>query len=298
MDFSPAALETGADHLFDRLYSNPRRYGFACEDDAADALCRYWSNFMTGTVPAPGIPDPSGEAGHKAPERNMYWIARSVCRARRHREVRIDMASIHLGWEARERQDEWLNPAPHDTAGIPEKEIPGAADAFVASIPAACILGQLDTRSRRILFLFLSCAPEAGEAETRMVARGLGIPLAWLDARAHEARNQVLAETERRRHETELLASFWQSIRFFETQGQDESDPLRQAMRAQALARARSRYQALRNRLVRKRILVPHSAIARILGVPKGSVDSGIYYLRAAETGARGNGLRCGSPTE
>lgn len=297
MDFSPAALETGTESLFDRLYSNPRRYGFACEDDAADALCRYWSNFMSGTVAAPGIADPSGEAGQKVPERNMYWIARSICRARRHREVRVDMASIHLGWEARERQDEWLNPVLHDTAGTPEKEIPGAADAFVASIPASCILGQLDTRSRRILFLFLSCAPEAGDAETRMVARGLGIPLAWLVARAHEARNQVLAETERRRHETELLASLWQRVRFFEAQGQDESDPLRLALRARTIARARSHYQVLRNRLARKRILVPHSAIARILGVPKGSVDSGIYYLRAAETNARGNGLRSGCPT-
>lgn len=258
--------------IVDRLYCHPARYGFTCEDDAADALSFHWRRIANCAIRT--MKDETGYF-----DQNLRWIAHTMGRSRRLRQARLDVASIHLGWEARELQDEWRW---GDAAGTVQDGEDARSDEFIASIPAECITSRLDTLSRRILYLFLSCAMEAGDAEVRMVARRLGIPVCWLAARTHDARQYVLAESERRKRESEQLASLWQQVRTLESQGDRDDDPVRASHRKRKLARARERYAAVCARLSRRKLLVPHSAVARILGVPKGSVDSGIYYLRAA----------------
>jgi hypothetical protein len=46
------------------------------------------------------------------------------------------------------------------------------------------------------------------------------------------------------------------------------------------LERERARCAKAKEELGCLRIVVPNSVVARILGIPKGTVDSGLYYLR------------------
>ena len=45
----------------------------------------------------------------------------------------------------------------------------------------------------------------------------------------------------------------------------------------------RIHYLSLQERIARYKVLVTNRTVAEILGVPKGSVDSGLFYLRAQD---------------
>jgi hypothetical protein len=57
-----------------------------------------------------------------------------------------------------------------------------------------------------------------------------------------------------------------------------------------SLERERRRFGRALEELGDMRLIVPNSVVARILGVPKGTVDSGLYYLRRRYLGAAGAG--------
>jgi hypothetical protein len=46
-------------------------------------------------------------------------------------------------------------------------------------------------------------------------------------------------------------------------------------------ALCKSRYESLLDKKSRCRLLVPNRVIAELLRIPKGSVDSGLFYLKA-----------------
>jgi hypothetical protein len=60
----------------------------------------------------------------------------------------------------------------------------------------------------------------------------------------------------------------------------DESDHYRRQNLSHALEREWGRYSRVKADLASLKTIVSNSLVARILGVPKGTVDSGLYYLR------------------
>lgn len=72
----------------------------------------------------------------------------------------------------------------------------------------------------------------------------------------------------------------WTRIRLLEARLADESDPYREEKLGSFIERERGRYAKAKAELASLRTVVPNSIVARILGIPKGTVDSGLYYLR------------------
>jgi hypothetical protein len=72
----------------------------------------------------------------------------------------------------------------------------------------------------------------------------------------------------------------WCRLRFLETRLREELEQPRREKLSSALERERIRFERARSELRSFRPVVPNAVVARILGVPKGTVDSGLYYLK------------------
>ena len=72
----------------------------------------------------------------------------------------------------------------------------------------------------------------------------------------------------------------WSRIRLLEVRHRECDDEDRRAELERRMACERRRLDNLRDQLARVPGHTPHKDIADVLGVPKGTVDSGIHYLK------------------
>jgi len=134
--------------------------------------------------------------------------------------------------------------------------------------------------SSRLVYLAVKCAWEIDEVGVAQVAASAGVQREWLSAAVEQARRSL--EPERSRVERLILRrnASWCRRRLLEGKLERETDLFRQSRLSTALERERIRSAKIKNELANFRTIVPNSVVARILGVPKGTVDSGLYYLR------------------
>jgi DNA-directed RNA polymerase specialized sigma24 family protein len=143
---------------------------------------------------------------------------------------------------------------------------------------AALIRSEADHRN--FLFLALKCARIIGPENAAALAevsgvgedRILSLSVSLREIRA--AREQRLETFRARRNR-----AFAQS-RLLETELQGEVDTERIAVLRASLAKARKRMRAAVNRMARVKLAPTNLEIARAVGVPKGTVDSGLYWLK------------------
>jgi len=70
------------------------------------------------------------------------------------------------------------------------------------------------------------------------------------------------------------------AIRLLETELKDEVDPGKRADAEEALVRMRKRMHSAMQRMSRVGLSPTNLEISKVLGVPKGTVDSGLYWLK------------------
>ena len=265
-----------------RLFRAPERFGFASEDDAADALAKNWKKL--GGVAKSMKSDPErGEASVDAGpyvDTCLRWLAKTERRNRKRREERETASSCGEVWEIREAMSEW------GSVGGQETEFASArlCRNSVADIPARYFMSSLCVESRRIIFLYLKCAWEADDALTLRVARRTGVPFPWLANMAERARRHLEPERARIDRLNSSMNTVWLRIRVAEKRIAEDPDSRHRAELEARLARDRQRYEKLTVQRGAIRPIVPNSEVAKLLGVPKGTVDSGIYYLRASKS--------------
>ncbi len=92
--------------------------------------------------------------------------------------------------------------------------------------------------------------------------------------REREPRDRRLETFRLRRNRAFSLA------RLLETELQGETDPQRIAILRSRVSRARLRMEAAMRRMSRVGLAPTNREIARVLGIPKGTVDSGLYWLK------------------
>jgi hypothetical protein len=112
----------------------------------------------------------------------------------------------------------------------------------------------------------------------------------WLGAAIEQARRSLEGERSRVERLAERRNASWTRLRLLEARLAGESEAGRSAALASALAREEARYARAREELAALRTIVPNSVVARILGIPKGTVDSGLYYLKKRYGGETGRG--------
>jgi hypothetical protein len=261
-----------------KLYREPRRFGFEGEDDASEALYRYRRRIL-------GLADRYVDLG---PPFEVYlfsslrFLARTVRRERKQAREREIVCERSERWDIESRGPSSVPLRP----GGDGPEIEGFSRSPVGGLsgPEAAAL------KKRIVFLYLKCAWEASDAATDKIAQAAGVPADWLAAAS--AQSLRFLEPERRRFEglEARRDRSWARLCLLEERLHDEPEPSRRALLESAVRAERGRFDRACVELKAFRPIVPNSVVARILGVPKGTVDSGLYYLRMRQAGKDGRG--------
>jgi len=141
-------------------------------------------------------------------------------------------------------------------------------------------MAGLTSVRKRLLFLLLKCAWEVDDELINKCSLLLGIPSHYLFNLIELARRRTESAQLQQEQINVKLHSLWIRLRVLELRREtcllkSEKDYIQHS-----LERARTRYLRLLERRKTKRSVVSNECIAEILGVPKGSVDSGLYYLR------------------
>jgi hypothetical protein len=268
------------------VYEEHSRYGFDDEDDAADALLRYRRRIERLVDRF----EDRGQSFDAYLATSLRYLARSVRRDRRFkadRELVCErLAYPSYGSEGPPDEDS-------DPFCCPPRSGPSLEDEPVPARPAprkckrrprarggALPPPLRPANSSRLVYLAIKCAWEIDEAGIERVAASAGIDPAWLSAAVEQARRSLCAERERVDRLVERRNSSWCRQRILEARLEDELSPERRLRLEASLERERLRFERLQAELGLMRIVVPNSVVARIVGVPKGTVDSGLYYLR------------------
>lgn len=270
---SPGGRDSFIDAVAKGIFTEPWRFGFIDADGAADALIVHRQRIAS-------LLDHYEEAGSSFDAyvaTSIRFIAKSRRRFARRRHEREYVSERAISFSTAP-EGEWVEtPTPEYTAEA-------------CSRPA-----HSDTRRHRrakdsrLLFLFLKCAWEAGDHEIAEVARRTGSPPEELSESLRQARAYL--EKERMRYERLSLRRdrAWARLRIVEARSSDILDAGHREAYEPLVEGARTEHERALAALARFKPLVPNSVIARILGVPKGSVDSGLHFLkRDAAAGTAG----------
>lgn len=267
----------GRDLIMERVaalvYGKYRKYGFDDEDDAADALLRYRGRIVkfVDRFEDRGLPFDACLAA------NLRFLARSVRRDRRRDNERESVCerAVFSEQEGDEAEPELQLPPRAECDRAPAKRRPRARGGRIPRCPA-----EAAAYSSRLVFLAIKCAWEIEDEGIARVAASAGVGSDWLAAAVEQARRSLQSEHARVERLTQRRNASWTRIRLLEGRIAGEMDPYRRAQTAAAKEREEARYARVKEELGMLRTIVPNSVVARILGIPKGTVDSGLYYLR------------------
>jgi hypothetical protein len=265
------------------VYSSYARFGFDDEDAAAEALLKHRGRIvkLVDRFEDRGIPFDACLAA------SLRYLAKTVRRDRRlasDRQLICESAvlggagqgetcdmpySFGDGWvgEGCCREDPELRPAP--------RRRPRARGGSVT-----CGAMERAAYSSRLVYLAIKCAWEIDEEGVARVAASAGVGREWLGAAVEQARRSLEAERSRVERLVQRRNASWCRQRLLEGKLGAETDSYRRSRLAASLERERVRCSRIKGELASLRTIVPNSVVARILGVPKGTVDSGLYYLR------------------
>lgn len=249
------------------VYRDPLRFGFDCDDDAAEALIRYKERIKSFVVryTDKGVPF---EAYLST---SLRFLARSIRREGRRKREKELVCERSEGWDAELRRDSWaaqplLLEACMDFPWAREGRKPRG--------------GEVEAFRTRLIFLYLKCAWDVDEDVTEKVAQAVDVPPDWLSAAAAQSLRSLEAERSRFERLCCRRDRAWGRICLLEGRQRLELDPFIRADLAQSLRKERERLGRVRREIKAFRPTVSNAVVARILGVPKGTVDSGLFYLR------------------
>jgi DNA-directed RNA polymerase specialized sigma24 family protein len=264
------ATGEGLDLIFETLtgliYERPERFGFDGVDDAAEAILRYRQRIRS----LPARYEDTGSSFEAYLCSCLRFIARTMMRNRKRRREKELVCERHETWQFEEKLE-----AGGELVLPPDGERPLAFEG--GRLRSRC---ELSAFRSRLVFLYLKCAWDSSDERTRLVAAVSEVPVDWLAA----VTAQALRSLEDERLRFEKLSSrrdrSWGRLRLLEGRLREELDAAGKLRISDALQREKSKLERTRTELSSFRPVVPNSVVARVLGVPKGTVDSGLYYLR------------------
>jgi hypothetical protein len=266
LDFQASGI--GWDELIRSLslfvYRYPRRYSWCTEDDCSDFFILFYPRLLR--IVARFRYD--GRPFEAYLRSCLRWQLLSFA-GRRHARLRRDrVLGLPDAWGAVQEegpgyaddQTDWARPEPF------------AVDEHGRLV---CVHGV-----RQVLLLLMKCVMDAGDQLIDHVAYVTGYNRFWL----FHAAEQLKAGLARRRQRLENLcrkrcACFFQLLML-----RDElancCDPLRREILRERSAAEHRRFRAIGREIASVPRSPTHQDIARVLGIPKGSVDSGVHYAR------------------
>lgn len=285
-----SAQEYAVFHQFSfRVFANPQHFGFESADEAAEAFLHYKNRI--GTIVRKSI--------HMEDKADAYldvcmrFLAKSIKRSKRKRE-RFDCVFessqeiLGYGVEAILEQ-----PTPEaDTEAVDFEGVyanPHTDEKcrqFIRDIPSEVFFRSMSASAKRLLYLVVKCAWQVDDAVIAKAAFSIGVPTIWLQGIVEKARLSTEAVRIFKTKLDEKINLVWVDMLLLEAKLKgSELKPEERAGLLDRLQRKKHRYEVLLKQKSRCKVSVPNRVVAELLHVPKGSVDSGLYYLRKRAAG-------------
>lgn len=257
--------------LAGKVFSCPRRYGFSSGDEAAEAFIRYKKRLRSIIRKSGDIHDNKDAYMDSC----LRFLAKSVQRSFRRKEL-SDFVLESAG------EGSNCVAAQTDCSLESRPSMAGDSERFISSISPSYFLARMGAEEKRLLYLVIKCAWEMDDVMAEKAAARIGVPILWLCALLHQASASLEPSRLCLARMNERGNAMWVRLRLIEAELRgDNVRPERREKLLESAGRCRKRYKALLERKGRYRILVSNRAIAELLRIPKGSVDSGLFYLKA-----------------
>jgi len=201
----------------------------------------------------------------------LAWQLRNFARERKRGERSWNVA---LRIEPREWDVEAREASLEET----EHRVP--ADVLSASGSEIARLIRTSSDRRNLLFLILKCSRRLEEGKAASLAELAGVSKQRLAGLMSELSQLREARVERLETFRCRRNGAFSQVRLLETELQGELDERKRQELACRLVKARRRMKSAMARMARVGLAPTNKEISRILGIPKGTVDSGLYWLK------------------
>ncbi len=241
------------------LYRNPRIYGLKDEDDVGELFARY-----PGRIEA--ILRKYREARGYFPAYLVATVRFLALSLRRDRARAFDRRMVF------EEEAALCAEHPPETdylAGDPESPLPESRGRGPY---------RRSTLRSRFLYLSVKCAWTADEGFLRQAARSLGVDEIRLSRSLSRARSRTLSVRDRWEDRKAARDASWVRLRVLERRLSREEDPFVRTMLRERIERERERFRRRLEETRRMRLTISNKAVAEVLGIPKGTVDAGVYF--------------------
>ena len=279
-------LEQVVQSIAELVYRYPAgKPGFA-EEDAAEFLIRFYPRIRKLVRQY----RQSGASFDRYLYTSLRWQLRTFAAQRTRTRVRLETSTErHTAYEILghdpyaepELHSSEPSPALRPAAGTASKtRRPGNRPCALHLVPAGDPADRLTPGEAQRLLCFALKSGDRLDAESReRLARVVGCDRAWLDARWNELRLQTVALRARQGKFRARRDRAWFRLRCIEKRLLSALPPERELLLHER-ARWSHRYTRARTELGRTAAGPTHAQIAGILGVARGTVDSGIYKMR------------------
>jgi hypothetical protein len=196
----------------------------------------------------------------------LNWQLRNFARDRR-REERRWQVSLRVDPGALVTRED--NPVDGST---------DLGDLAASAVFASCLRSPADRRN--FLFLVLKCSRQLDPESAPSLARLAGVATQRLLDLASALRDLRGAREARQEMFRGRRNACYAAIRVLETELAAETDPEKLAALRERLRRTRRRMSVAMQHMSRVALAPTNLEIGRVLGVPKGTVDSGLFWLK------------------
>jgi len=252
-------LREGLSEVAEALYKNPRVYGLRDEDDVGELFVRY-----------PGRIETILRKYYKA---SGYFPAYLIATVRY-----LALTLKRDRARAYDRQMVFDEDAMFCSEDLSEDDYD--KDCPRSSLPEASGRGRFRRSSLRSRFVFLSlkCAWAVNDESLARAAGALGVDPVDLSLRLTEARNRTCVIKDRWETRKAARDASWVRLRILERRFLREEDPYARAVYQERIAHERERFRKRLAETRKSRITISNKAVAEVMGVPKGTVDAGLFH--------------------
>lgn len=133
---------------------------------------------------------------------------------------------------------------------------------------------------QRLLFLFLMNSIHISENDTEIFSKISGYKYDWLLEKRDAIRSELHIKSSRLEKLREKRNNYFTLLRYYQLQEQEEIEFNRKQACREKTIKLKKKLDDTRKNISRISTKPTHIQIAKLLGIPKGTVDSGIHYFR------------------
>lgn len=252
-------LREALSEMAEELYKTPRIYGLKDADDVGELFARY--------------PGRMEAILRKYTEARGYFPAYLIATVRYLAlTLKRDRARAYDRQMVFDEDALFCAETPEDAENLRDKPY--------SPLPEARGRGRYRQGAFRSRFIFLSlkCAWTVDEAELVRVAAALGVDAKTLSLHLAQAREKSCVLRDRWENRKMSRDASWVRLQVLERRLLREEDPFSRQLYRERIARERTRFQKRLSEARRVRLSLSNKSISEILGVPKGTVDAGLYH--------------------